>query len=253
MTDKRPDPKPRKHPHLWQAYLWWDEMVQMRKRHLLRITSIEAGKSNLDAQFERDMLERIQLDLLVTYARNTMIDFGAEVGPIWDAMTSIKGLGIGGLAAQVIAQIDDIAKFGTISKLWRFSGYAVIDGKAEKNQRGEKSHYNSRLKSIIYLCTDQFIKQQSIGYVDYYYEAKKKDREQHPEKIKTNGKWKYNDGHIHHRAMRKTSKLFLQHTWLVWRSYEGLPVSRPYVHDILGHGDYITPEMCGWQIELSLA
>ena len=148
MTDKRLDPKPRKRPHLWQSYLWWDELVQIRKRHLLRISSIEAGKSNLDAQFERDMLEHMAMDALIKEAKATMVNFGEMVGPIWYWMTAIRGLGEGGLAAQLLAQIDDIGKFATISKLWRFCGLAVIDGKAERNRPGEKSHFNRRLKSM---------------------------------------------------------------------------------------------------------
>ncbi len=251
--DKRPDPKPRRHPKLWQSYLWWDEIMQMRKRHLLRISSIEAGKSNLDAQFERDMMEKADLNKLVIYAREVMVEHGEDIGPFWDAATSVKGLGQGGLAAQLIAQVDDIAKFATVSKLWRFSGYAVIDGKADRNKKGEKSKFNRRLKSICWLVGQQFIRQQTAGYVDIYYKEKDRLRELYPEKIKENGKLKYNDGHLHNMAQRKMVKIYLQHFWIIWRSYEGLHVSQPYVHDVLGHGSYITPESCGWKVELQRA
>lgn len=44
-------------------------------------------------------------------------------------------------------------------------------------------------------------------------------------------------GHVHMRAQRKMSKLFLSHLWLVWRKAEGLPVSKPYAHAILGHAE----------------
>jgi len=39
----------------------------------------------------------------------------------------------------------------------------------------------------------------------------------------------------HHTAMRKTEKLFLSHLWLVWRKAEGLPITEPYAHVVLGH------------------
>ena len=68
--DKRPDPKPRKNPHLWQAYLWWDELVEMRKRHNLRIMSIEAGKSNMDAGFEYDIIDDMRLDYFVEHPKS---------------------------------------------------------------------------------------------------------------------------------------------------------------------------------------
>lgn len=241
MKDKRPDPKPRKHPQLWQSYLWWYELCEMRKRHLLRISSIEKGKSNLDAQFERDMMDLMRLDEMLEYARKTMISYGIDIGPIWDWVTGVRGLGQGGLAAQLLAQIDDIGKFDTISKLWRFCGWAVIDGKIDRCKKGEKAPYNRRLKSICWLIADQFIKQQTPIYVDVYYAEKERQHHLHPEKIKVDGKWLYNDGHLHHRAMRKAIKLFLSHLWVKWREFEGLPVSEPYVAAVLGHTHILEP------------
>lgn len=237
--DKRPDPKPRKHPQLWQSYLWWDELVQMRKRHLLRISSIEAGKSNLDAQFEHDMLDRIGLDIAIKDTKKIMVSCGEDVGRIWDWLISIRGLKAGGLAAQLLAQFDDVSKFATVSKFWRFSGWAVIDGQIDRCKKGEKSPYNRRLKSICYLIVEQFIRQQTPAYVDIYYAEKERQRRLHPEAIQEDGKWKFNDGHLHHRAMRKTAKIFLQRLWVKWRESEGLSVSKPYVEAILGHTNII--------------
>ena len=37
--------------------------MELRKKHVLRISSIEKGKSEMDAQFERDMMEHMQLDV----------------------------------------------------------------------------------------------------------------------------------------------------------------------------------------------
>jgi len=145
------------------------------------------------------------------------------------------------LAAQLLAQIDDIAKFDTISKLWRFAGLAVIDGKAERNKPGEVSHFNRKLKSICWLVSDQFVKQQTAMYVDLYYQEKDRQREKHPEKIVTNGKTMYNDGHIDNMARRKTSKIYLAHLWVIWRGLEGLTVSKPYVEQILGHTNIVQP------------
>lgn len=248
--DQRPDPKPRKHPQLWQAYLWWDEMVEMRKRHLLRLSSIERGKSNLDAQFERDLMETSHLDEIIKLAKKTMVNYGHTVGPIWNSITSIKGLGEGGMAAQLLAQVDDIAKFDNVSKLWRFAGQAVIDGRAERNKPGEKSHFNRRLKSICWLISDQFIKQQTSGYAEVYYGEKKRQRELHPDKIKLNGSGTlaYTDAHIHNMAHRKVIKIFLQHFWVTWRTMEGLPVTMPYVHDKMGHQSYYGPDEFGWPV-----
>jgi len=251
--DKRPDPKPRKNPHLWQAYLWWDELMQMRKRHTLRISSIEKGKSNLDAQFERDMMEHVQLDTLVCHAKKEMIAFGRTIGPIWDWFTSIKGVG-DHTAAKILAQFDDVGKFATVSKFWRFAGWAVVDGRIDRCEKGKVSPYNRRLKSECYLLAESFIKQQTPLYVDIYYEEKERQRRRHPvtECRECGIPWEeckhhkahhkqYNDGHLHHRAMRKMIKIFLSHLWLKWREFEGLPVSEPYVQAILGHTNIVEP------------
>lgn len=239
-TDKRPDPKPRRSAHLWQAYLFWNELVEMRKRHNLRISSIESGKSNLDAQLEKDFLSEIQADALIKAANKMMIREGSKIC-VWDWVVSIRGLGEGSLAAQLLAQIDDIACFDTVSKLWRFAGQAVIDGKAERNQPGEKAHKNNRLQAICWNIGEQFVRQQTPAYVDIYYAEKERLRRLHPEKIVVDGKTMYNDGHIHNMAKRKTVKIFLQHLWVTWREREGLPVSQPYVQAILGHTHIIVP------------
>ena len=260
MKDKRPDPKPRKHPQLWQAYLWWHELVEMRKRHLLRISSIERGKSNLDAQFERDMMDTMQLDALVCQVKKTMINYGQAVGPVWNWMESIKGLAAGSLSAQLLARIDNIGAFSTVSKLWRFSGWAVINGEAERNKKGETSHFDRKLKAVCWNIADQFIKQQTPVYVDIYYEEKERQRRLHPEPLcrdcgavvmqkgqnwrcpeNGNHKTMFTPAHLHNRAIRKMIKIFLQHLWVQWRKAEGLPVSKPYVVAILGHTNVVEP------------
>ena len=227
--DLRPPPKPRHNPQLWQSYLWWYELMELRKRHLLRISSCEAGKSNLDAEFEREMMGAVAIDAQIENVKKTMINYGKTV-PVWDWVTSIKGLKSGSLAAQLLSQIDDINKFETVSKLWRFSGLAVFNGKAEKNAKGEKSHFNNKLKGICFNIADMFIKHQTPGYVDIYYTEKAKLRELHPDvmckdcgllwaecKSKKSHKRMYNDGHLHTMAWRKMVKEFLKNLWIEWR------------------------------------
>jgi hypothetical protein len=244
MADKRPDPKPRKNTYLWQCYLWWNEIMQMRKRHLLRISSCEKGKSNLDAQFERDVIEQMRLDEWLKTTKKMMIAAGHTVGPMWEWITSIRGLTAGSLAAQLLAQIDDIGKFDTVSKLWRFAGWAVIDGKRERCKKGKTSSYNRRLKSTCYLIGEQFITHQTPLYADIYYAEKARLRRLYPEPIEApDSPWKYNytASHIHRMARRKMIKIFLQHLWVKWRELDGLPVSEPYVQAIMGHTNIIQP------------
>lgn len=243
--DSRPDPKPRKHARLWQSYLWWYEVMEMRKRHLLRISSIEKGKSNLDLVFEKNTLEQLEVDAMVEVLKETMVNHGQTVGPIWDWITSIKGLGEGGLAAQLLAQIDDIHKFDSVSALWRFAGFAVVNGKAEKNEKGKKAKFNGKLKGICFNIADQFIKQKTPGYVDLYYAEKERLRDLHPDALcedcglpaeryqkKVQGEYvpayrcperikehkiRYGDAHIHNRAWRRMVKEFLKDVYNEWK------------------------------------
>lgn len=243
--DKRPDPKPRKHALLWNAYLLYDESMRMRIRHTNRISSIHAGKSNLDANLESAFLQDTGIETVEDRMEKMMIAYGkAECGEIWDWVTSIKGLKAGSIAAQLLALIDDIGKFDNISKLWRFAGQAVFDGKAERLAKGDISHFNARLKKTCFLVCDQFIKQQTPLYADYYYEEKRRLRMLHPEPVETGrNAWPkdWTDNHVHRCAMRKTIKLFLSHLWVTWRTIEGLPVTDPYVKAIMGHDGIIDP------------
>ena len=48
------------------------------------------------------------------------------------------------------------------------------------------------------------------------------------------------DGHAHNRAKRKVAKIFLQHYWEFARIGAGLPVTKPYVEDKMGHEHIVT-------------
>jgi len=307
MMDKRMDPKPRKNPQLWQAYLFWEEMARPQTKHKQRIKSIEAGKSNLDAQFERDVME-MQQPLIIS-AQEMMAQYGSLI-PVWDWMVGIKGIG-DLTAAKILALYDDVGKYRTISKFWRVGGQGLykywidergviqapkdgyksrkakagewikngticeectpgavlvkkrgdiepgqvirehivvvpepgwrLEDRADVRLKGWNSPYNKDLKREIWLLERSFIWQQTPYYVDLYYEEKTRLRTVHPEKIKINGRWKYNDGHLNNMAKRKMCKRFLADLWVKWRESEGLPVSRPYVIEILGHTGYIEP------------
>ena len=255
MTDKVNTPRPRKHAALWQAYLWYNEWLEMKKRHLLRISAAERGASDMDAQLEKDLMEKFNIVKEKDQLGRILANYGASTGPIWQWCTEIRGLKSGVLTAQLLAQIDDIERFATIAKLWRFCGWAVIDGKAEKNKPGEASHYNGRLKGICFNVAEAFIKQQTPGYVDIYYAEKTRQRDLYPhaicktcgiqcdhkEKLTDKGlanvwtcpnnakhKKMYTDMHLNFRAKRKMIKAFLKDLWLAWRELEDLPITESY-------------------------
>jgi len=248
--------------NLWQDYLWYNEILEMRKRHLLRISAIERGVTRMDKQTEIDRMEFLRLDIHKSEFGILLANSGKTAGPIWEWIISIKGLKSGLLAAQLLAQIDDIALSPTIASLWRFCGYAVFEGKAEPKAsfqapQDEKAgkHYNGKLKGVCYNIAESFIKQQTPVYVDIYYAEKLRQRELHPiaicrkcqiectikvskrkgKKIKTficpNNELHvkdFSDQHLHYRGIRKMMKAFLKDLWLEWRKADGLDIGNEW-------------------------
>jgi hypothetical protein len=255
-------PKPRKHLYLWQSYLWYVEFLELRKKHTLRISAIERGSSSMSAEFEREWIVSTQLDKHKNDFGKILTNNANLVGPIWQWLRSIRGLNSGLLTAQLVAQIDDIGNFDTISKLWRFCGYAVFNGKAEPKSSFKAPHdddtgrhYNGRLKGVCYNIAQTFIKMQTPGYIDIYYAEKARQRELHPVaicrkcKIECSVKTKkikgeevqifscpnnpdhvkdFSKEHINYRAIRKMMKAFLKDLWLEWRRLEGLDISEEW-------------------------
>jgi hypothetical protein len=155
--------------------------------------------------------------------------------PIFEYLERVKGVGVQ-LAAKMIAMID-IERCDTISALWRYAGYAVIDGEREKPTKGEKLHYNNRLKATIYNVGGSFLKCNS-PYRQFYDEAK--------EYYQTN-RTDWTKMHIHLASQRKMVKVFLAHLWLVWRELKGLPLNGGlYVEERMGHTHIVTPHAFGW-------
>lgn len=157
--------------------------------------------------------------------------------PVYDYISQVKGIGPI-YAAQLIALID-IDRAPHCSSLWRYAGMAVIGGKIERPTKGEKLHYNPRLKTICYRIALSFRKTSSSPYNDIHDNAYNYYQVNRPE---------WTDSHCKASARRKMVKIFLQHLWLTWRKLENLPVSEPYVQSHLGHTHIHKPEDFGWPL-----
>jgi len=153
---------------------------------------------------------------------------------IIEVMTGVKG--VGKLLAAKVAAMIDIHKANTVSALWRYCGYAVIDGSRERPVKGEKLHYNWKLKTTCYLVGTSFLKCNS-PYRLIYDQAR----------TEYANKTEWTKGHAHNAAMRKMIKHWLSHLWVVWREMEGLPTRPVYVDEKLGHTHISRPEDYGWR------
>lgn len=189
-----------------------------------RVGAIERGADDHDVESMgrfgdwADMLEKMEHEIVKEMSGQL------DNHPAWPWLKEVRGVGPT-LAAKLVALIGDISTFDTVSKLWRFAGYAVIDGQRERPTKGEQLHYSIRLKTTIYLIAESFLRSGS-PYRKIYDDAKEYYQVNRPE---------WQKGHIHMASMRKMSKIFLSHLWQVWREEEGLPTRLPYVHEKLGH------------------
>ncbi len=177
--------------------------------------------------------------------------------PAYPWFSRVKG--VGGENIGKVVGLVDIEVATTPSALWKFAGYAPVDGKAEKRQKGAKLHYNSQLRSMSWRLANSLLRARGKFY-DYYLAEKDKYQQRfHNEGKqiipatqlpKDNGKRfepsdLISEGHVHNMALRKMIKLFLALLWLTWREAEGLPTPTPYPVEYLGHSHVITPEeMC---------
>ena len=159
--------------------------------------------------------------------------------PIVEQLTHLKGIG-SLLAAKLVSAID-IQRADTVSALWRYAGYAVNgDGQRERPTKGERLHYNVRLKTTCYLVAVSFLRSNS-PYRSVYDQARTYYADNRPEWTKA---------HQHQAALRKMTKVFLSHLWLVWRTLEGLETGQPYIIGKGNHTHYLAPVQFGWDIEL---
>ena len=198
--------------------------------------------------------------------------------PAYPWFSQVKGVGDENIG-KVVAPID-IEKATTISSLWKFAGYAVEDGTAPRRVRGGgKLAYNSQLRSMCWRLASSLKRAKGCFY-EYYIREKEKYQERFLSQgykilATPRGQWVCSNcgaswerkrdilpccdspqmekilrqeppgviwkGHLDAMAVRKMIKLFLACLWLVWREAEGLPVTKPYAIDRLGHDSLIEP------------
>lgn len=151
--------------------------------------------------------------------------------------------------------VEGIERLPTISALSKYSGFDVKNGKAPARAKGSKTTYNSRLRSMCWRMASSLLRAKG-KYYEYYLAQKERYTQRYLAEgkqivpatslPKVEGKRRETDafiseGHVHNQALRKMIKLFLSGLWLTWREAAGLPVTKPYPIDQLGHDSFISP------------
>lgn len=151
--------------------------------------------------------------------------------PVWMSwLRHIKGVGPI-MGAGLIAWVDDIGRFDTVSKLWQYSGFGKP---GQKRVHGEKGNWNPRMRTHTWKIIKQILMAKNKFYREHYDSAKAQYLARDDLKEMHKGKKGYK-GHIDAMARRKVAKLFLAHLWEMWRKADGLEIKVPYVVEKLGH------------------
>lgn len=158
-----------------------------------------------------------------------------------DPMT--KGVGAKQLARLLGATGDPawhrvLDRPRTVSELWSYCGYAVVNGAAPARRKGQRSNWSPDARSRARMIAESCLK--SGGhYADIYRETKehyagavhdrecaqcgtrKKDGSPGLPALPTTP---LKDGHVHARALRAISKELLRDLWIEARKHHGLTV-----------------------------
>ena len=162
---------------------------------------------------------------------------------LWNEwLSKIKGIS-SVLGANIIKNFGYCETYRYVSSLWRHTGFDP-DG-AKGRVKGEKIHYNPKLKTLMYKIGDSFIKQRTEPYRTIYDNEKDRQLVLAINEAENAPKSRL---HADLRARRKMVKIFMQHLYLVGRTLKGLPVAKPYPHDRLGHKHFIPPSDCPFDI-----
>lgn len=196
--------------------------------------------------------------------------------PTWPWLEQVKGAGLES-SAKVVGLIEGvtfkstgrsgIAAFDTMSRLRRFAGLAPVDGKSEGKVKGEKLHYSSELRAMLWRLAETLIQARGKFY-DYYIDRK----DQYTDRFTRDGYtilptpklgWvcancgaefeKKSDvagccdsplpkrvlrqeppaviwlGHLNNMAKRKMVVMFTDMLWRYWRRSLGLPCMPSYI------------------------
>ena len=225
-----------------QAFLFAAKSLEFVQK--LRVAA-QVRRAHLAQQEKKDQIT----ELVETKAReledilNDWIRDQVTEHPAYEWFSQVKGVGTLNIG-KVLAYID-IEEADTISSLWKYAGYGVTNGKGDRPVPGKKLCFNRKLKTMCYRLGTSLIRAKG-AYYDYYVREKKRIERKAEEKglkivsgKETEGT--ISKGHIDMMARRKMMKLFLAHLWLVWREALGLPITKPYAHQMMGHDGYIDP------------
>ncbi len=135
-------------------------------------------------------------------------------------------IGVGPMiAARLLVAIGDIRRFETLPAFRKFCGVHVgVDGKFERQKRGQNNNWNPLARQAFYLLVDQFNRRPDSEWGQTLLANKAALRAKHPEVLIVHGKKQYTDGHILKMALWKTAGDFAKWLYREWRKLENVEI-----------------------------
>jgi len=113
-------------------------------------------------------------------------------------------------SASAVALIGDVHRFATVSKLWHYAGFHVVNGKAAKRAKGSVVTWNPELRCTLWKWADSMIKHRENIWRSIYDGYLAEELKVHGEKCKC----ETSQGHSGARARRRVIKNVLREYWL---------------------------------------
>lgn len=162
--------------------------------------------------------------------------------PLYKYTSTLVGLG-DKQTARLLAVIGDpywndlYERPRTVSELWAYSGYSVVNGGAQRRARGVKSNWNDKARSRGFLIAQSCIKNANSPFRKVYDDARTQyaDAVHGSDCVRCGPAGKpalagspLSLGHQHQRALRRVTKEVLKTLWLASRElHTGIPFEIP--------------------------
>lgn len=216
-------------------------LVDTYDRLINEMKAAETRIKQMDPEEAQDLktLLYTPLEDIVSVIQLQLHQLCTESVPVYQLFTAdIKGIDAVD-TMKLITYFKDVGRFSSISKIWKYSGFAPVSYckrcnkllkfctcevprpifVAERQKRGKAKSYNKDLKKALVAIGDRIILDDPYYRQAYYgYRTEEIDKSEY-----------LSPQHIHNRAKRKVIKLFLYHFINAWRLTENMVPLKPYM------------------------
>lgn len=234
-----------------------DDIEQLRIATENRVRMLTRSEADSDGEFRGLGLDARSpevatamgmLDTLKALEHGQVLAIKREIrkSPFNDWVQRNKGIGEK-QAARLISVLGDPYwndlhdRPRTVSELWSYAGYAVVDGQARRRQKGERANWSAKAKSRSFLMAASVVKTGAGGDYRGLYDAGREhyaDAIHNTECVRCGPSGKpalagspLSLGHQHARALRLVAKEILRDIWLEARAAHGV-VDVPKIKEV---------------------